>query len=112
MENYTSFLRVHAEGNQLEGNISANLGIYPHLNYVDISYNLSVNVLVGKITMELGDLTYLFGINLSHNQLSRMISLELGKLYNLESPDLSKNYLSGPIPQQLVYSSRISLLKL
>ena len=84
-------------GNELTGEIPAELGNLPSLG----SLALSANELTGEIPAELGDLPNLEWLGLSGNQLTGEIPAELGGLTNLEVLSLSGNQLTGEIPAEL-----------
>ncbi|CAF2199764.1 unnamed protein product [Brassica napus] len=63
--------------------------------------DLSGNELSGDIPAELGGLVELQALNLSHNELSGSIPESFSGLKNVESLDLSFNRLQGRIPSQL-----------
>ncbi|KAM3704116.1 hypothetical protein ACJW31_04G151300 [Castanea mollissima] len=117
LKNCTSLFRVRLDQNHLSGNIAEDFGIYPNLDYIDLSYNnlygqlslgeavqlhfldLSLNHLDGEIPKELGRLTFLLELYLNNNKLSQNIPYNLGMLSNLEGLNLARNTLSGLIPE-------------
>ncbi|KAH7688390.1 Leucine-rich repeat protein, partial [Dioscorea alata] len=70
------------------------------INYFS-GLDLSCNQLVGKIPMEMGNMSWLRALNLSNNQLSGPIPYTISRLTDIESLDLSYNMLTGSIPTQL-----------
>lgn len=62
--------------------------------------DLSSNMLVGNIPVEIGLLKELAMLNLSHNHLSGSIPASIGNMSGLGSLDLSYNRLNGHIPPQ------------
>nr|GEV06400.1 hypothetical protein [Tanacetum cinerariifolium] len=116
--NCSTLIRVRFEINQFQGDISNIFGVYPSLNFFDVSHNkfhgqlsqnwdskgawgdekfdnlsLSVNNLSGVIPQELGSLSQLNVIDLSKDSyLPRGIDI-----------DLSYNELTGPVPPYAVF---------
>ena len=123
---------LYLNGNQLEGEIPAELGNLMSLRRVDLGTNqlaapipptvgglvnlvflrLSNNQLTGGIPTELGGLINLRYLHLAHNQLTGHIPLELGNLANLSELRLSGNQLSGCIPSQLQHVNVSDLVEL
>ncbi|KAL7208647.1 hypothetical protein ACSBR1_030394 [Camellia fascicularis] len=129
LRNCSSLYRVRFEGNQLSGNISEDVGIYPNLVYIDLSHNnfhnpsefgkLDNNHLLGSIPPEFRKLSNLENLNLASNDLSGSIHGALWKCLkllnlnlssnrfgenipvSLQSLDLSHNLVTGMIPQQI-----------
>ncbi|KAK8991608.1 hypothetical protein V6N11_062613 [Hibiscus sabdariffa] len=97
LKNCTSLYRVRLEHNQLTGNVSEDLGIYPNLNYLD----LSDNKLFGELSSKWGQCHNLTSLRLSNNNISGEIPSELGKATQLRVCDLSSNHLTGGIPKEL-----------
>ena len=95
-------------GNQLSGEIPAELGNLLNLE----SLNLNGNQLNGGIPAELGNLSNLTFLSLNGNQLSGGIPAELGNLSNLTSLNLNGNQLSGGIPAELGNLSNLTFLSL
>ena len=88
---------LHLSGNQLGGEIPAELGSLANLE----GLYLGGNQLGGEIPAWLGSLANLKELDLGGNQLSGEIPAELGNLANLEELDLGGNQLSGCIPSSL-----------
>ena len=63
--------------------------------------SLRGNQLNGEIPAQLGALSELERLVIDDNQLSGEIPVELGNLSNLQWLDLDRNLLSGPIPSAL-----------
>ncbi|XP_058222205.1 MDIS1-interacting receptor like kinase 2-like isoform X2 [Rhododendron vialii] len=117
----SSLVRVRLEGNQLTGNISEDFGVYPHLDYLDLSRNefygkisgnwrkcpklqslrMAGNNITGSIPPELGDSAQLHRLDLSSNHLTGEIPKELGKVSSLWELYLNDNQLSGGIPREI-----------
>ncbi|KAH7843269.1 hypothetical protein Vadar_014564 [Vaccinium darrowii] len=117
----SSLFRVRLEGNQLTGSISEDFGVYPNLNFLDLSHNkfdgeiseiwsrfpklqslrMAGNNITGSIPPELGDSAQLHRLDLSSNQLTGEIPKELGKLSSLWELYLNDNQLSGEIPREI-----------
>ena len=89
--------KLEVNGNDLTGEIPAELGNLTNLTHLSLSFNQ----LTGAIPAELGDLTNLQTLYLDGNQLTGEISAELGDLTNLTHLDLYLNQLTGEIPAEL-----------
>ena len=85
------------QGNQLTGEIPAELGSLANLR----GLGLNDNQLTGEIPAELGSLTNLEWLWLFNNELTGGIPAELGSLTNLTDLDLFSNQLTGGIPAEL-----------
>nr|XP_027090152.1 MDIS1-interacting receptor like kinase 2-like [Coffea arabica] len=121
LKNCTSLLRAVFNGNQLTGNLSKMFGVYPHLDFMDLSNNnfhgelsgnwgrcrnlstlkIAENNISGPIPPELGNLAQLGVLNLSSNHLTGKIPMEFGKLRSMLNLFLQDNQLSGSIPQEM-----------
>ncbi|KAI5569799.1 hypothetical protein BDE02_12G101400 [Populus trichocarpa] len=131
LKNCSSLIRLFLYNNQLSENISEAFGIYPHLNYIDLSDNelygelswkwqqfrsltaliISGNRISGEIPVELGKTTHLQALHLSSNQIVGRIPKELGKLKLIELT-LNDNQLSGDIPFDVTALSSLRRLGL
>ncbi|KAJ7959019.1 Receptor protein kinase-like protein [Quillaja saponaria] len=129
--NLRKLTRVRLEENQLTGNIAA-FGVYPSLEYIDLSNNklygelsskwarchnltsfkISNNNISGSIPPELGEANKLVVLQLSSNQLSGEIPKEVGSLTSLVELLLSNNSFSGIIPQEIGLLSDLQKLDL
>ncbi|CAI0548269.1 unnamed protein product [Linum tenue] len=98
LKNCSTLTRLRLEKNQLTGNISQDLGVYPDLNYAD----LSDNKLQGELrSWNWGSLYNLSTLKLARNNISGEIPAEVGKAPHLNLLDLSSNRLTGLIPGEL-----------
>ncbi|XP_034920301.1 uncharacterized protein [Populus alba] len=97
LRNCTSLFRLRLDRNQLTGNISIDFGLYPNLNYVDLTHN----DLSGELTWKWGGFHNLKSLKLSNNNITGEIPSELGKATGLQIIDLSSNLLKGTIPKEL-----------
>uniref|UniRef100_A0A804IQY0 non-specific serine/threonine protein kinase n=1 Tax=Musa acuminata subsp. malaccensis TaxID=214687 RepID=A0A804IQY0_MUSAM len=97
LKNCTGLSRLYLHHNQFTGDISHNLGVYPHLWYVDLSFNS----LSGTLSPDWGSWHNLTCLKISNNNITGVIRPELGHLSNLQKLDLSSNYLQGEIPKSL-----------
>ncbi|CDP19734.1 unnamed protein product [Coffea canephora] len=120
-KNCSSLLRARFEGNRFQGNLSEMFGIYPFLDFIDLSNNefygelssnwgkckllktllVAENNITGGIPPEIGNLTQLHALNLSLNSLSGEIPRAVGELAYMLRLDLHHNQLTGSIPQEL-----------
>ncbi|PHU18600.1 hypothetical protein BC332_14295 [Capsicum chinense] len=64
-------------------------------------FDLSSNVLTGKIPEKIGLLSGIPFLNISRNNLSRTIPKTIGEMISLKSLDLSNNHFTGEIPVTL-----------
>ncbi|RHN66942.1 putative leucine-rich repeat-containing, plant-type, leucine-rich repeat domain, L [Medicago truncatula] len=74
--------------------------------------DLSVNHLIGEVTLELFRLVQVQTLNLSHNNLNGTIPREIGGMKNMESLDLSSNKFYGDIPQSMSLLTFLGYLNL
>ena len=111
---------LYLDGNQLTGEIPAELGDLSNLEVLSLGGNQLTgsipaelgNQLTGEIPAELGDLTNLTHLYLYDNQLTGEIPAELGDLTNLELLSLYGNQLTGEIPAELGDLTNLELLSL
>nr|XP_015888393.2 MDIS1-interacting receptor like kinase 2-like [Ziziphus jujuba var. spinosa] len=108
MKNCSTLVTVSIEGNQLTGNISQVFGIYPKLNYMDISNKK----FVGKLPGSWGQYGKLTMLNISNNKVSGGLLPDLGKASQLHVLDMSSNLLAGKIPKELGQMKLLYILKL
>ncbi|XP_031386167.1 probable leucine-rich repeat receptor-like protein kinase At1g35710 [Punica granatum] len=97
LKNCSTLFRVRLEYNQLTGDISDALGIYPNLNYLD----LSNNELHGMLPARIGQYNNLTLLRMSNNKIYGALPSELGNMKKLTILDLSTNNLSGGITKGL-----------
>ncbi|XP_065007738.1 MDIS1-interacting receptor like kinase 2-like isoform X2 [Musa acuminata AAA Group] len=95
LKNCTTLERVRLEHNQLTGDVSQCLGMYPHLYYMDLSFNL----LSGTLPPDWARWHNLTRLRISNNNITGVIPTEFGQLTKLQDLDLSSNYLQGEIPK-------------
>ncbi|GAY64839.1 hypothetical protein CUMW_236620 [Citrus unshiu] len=97
LEKLHSLIRVRLDGNNLTGNISEALGIYPNLTFIDISRNN----FYGEISSNWGKCPKLGTLNVSMNNITGGIPREIGNSSQLQALDLSLNHIVGDIPKEL-----------
>ncbi|KMT20071.1 hypothetical protein BVRB_1g000900 [Beta vulgaris subsp. vulgaris] len=83
-------------------------GFFSSLESLDLSHNL----LVGNIELQLDALVGLRSLNLSSNKLTGSIPINLGKLKGLEQLQLSTNQFQGTIPEELASYKNLTILDL
>ncbi|CDP19636.1 unnamed protein product [Coffea canephora] len=101
LKNCSSIIRARFNGNHFHGNLSEMFGIYPFLDFIDLSNNAFYNNITGGISPEIGNLTQLHVLDLSSNYLSGEIPRVVGKLASMLNLYLHDNKLTGGIPQEL-----------
>ena len=104
----TDLVDLYLWGNELSGEIPAELGGLTSLQRLE----LARNTLSGEIPVELGDLANLELLTLSSNMLTGGIPVELGNLANLEVLYLWGNQLDGEIPVELGNLANLQRLSL
>ncbi|KAI5355521.1 hypothetical protein L3X38_008416 [Prunus dulcis] len=120
LKNCKALSRVRIEKNQLTSNISEDFGVYPNLDFMDMSHNnlygeishnwgqcpnletlrMAGNNLIGSIPPEIGNATKIHVLDLSSNHLVGLIPREFRKLSSLVKLMLNGNQLSGCIPSE------------
>ena len=99
---------LHIGGNQLTGELPADLGNLTNLTRLDIA----VNQLNGPLPAELGNLVNLKSLRFQINQFSGEIPAELGNLAELTQIIGHTNRLSGRIPSELGDLANLQNLRL
>ncbi|KAM7466659.1 hypothetical protein LguiB_014221 [Lonicera macranthoides] len=74
--------------------------------------NLSSSGLVGSLSPNIGNLSFLRHIALQNNSLQGQIPPEIGRLFRLQSLRLYSNSLEGEIPANLSHCKRLMLISL
>ncbi|XP_056856545.1 BRASSINOSTEROID INSENSITIVE 1-associated receptor kinase 1-like [Raphanus sativus] len=103
-----SVTRVDLGNANLSGQLVAQLGQLPNLQYLE----LYSNNITGPIPEQLGNLTELVSLDLYLNNLSGPIPSSLGRLKKLRFLRLNNNSLSGEIPRSLTAVSSLQVLDL
>ncbi|TYG36440.1 hypothetical protein ES288_D13G066000v1 [Gossypium darwinii] len=106
--NENSVTRVDLGNANLSGQLVAQLGQLPNLQYLE----LYSNNITGTIPEELGNLTNLVSLDLYLNNLAGGIPTTLGKLTKLRFLRLNNNTLTGQIPQVLTAINSLQVLDL
>ncbi|XP_024170756.2 MDIS1-interacting receptor like kinase 2 [Rosa chinensis] len=106
LETCTSLFRVRLDGNQFTGNISKHFGVYPNLNFIDLSHNR----FYGELSKNWGLCQNLAALRFAVNNLSGPLPPEIGNATRIQELDLSSNQLEGAIPKE--FERLTSLLKL
>ncbi|CDP19277.1 unnamed protein product [Coffea canephora] len=132
LQNCSSLVRARFNGNRFQGNLSEMFGIYPSLDFIDLSNNkfygklssnwgkckmlktliVAKNNITGGIPPEIGNLAQLHTLNLSSNYLSGEIPREIGELTQLSELDLSQNFFTGAIPSEFQNLQNLGTLDL
>ncbi|PIA31282.1 hypothetical protein AQUCO_05100070v1 [Aquilegia coerulea] len=132
LKNCKTLVRFRLDGNKLHGNISDFFGIYPQLDFIDLSNNkfygellnnwseykilrdfrISNNNITGRIPSGLAALKKLGNLDISMNNLIGEIPRELGGLTSLLKLDLSGNNLDGNLPKEFGRLSSLANLDL
>ncbi|KAJ0252003.1 BRASSINOSTEROID INSENSITIVE 1-associated receptor kinase 1 [Hirschfeldia incana] len=103
-----SVVRVDLGNANLSGQLVAQLGQLPNLQYLE----LYSNNITGPIPEQLGNLTELVSLDLYLNNLSGPIPPTLGRLQKLRFLRLNNNSLSGEIPRSLTAVLSLQVLDL
>ncbi|KAI3824666.1 hypothetical protein L1987_06133 [Smallanthus sonchifolius] len=77
-----------------------------------IGLDLSDMGLVGRISPDIGSLSFLTSLDLSNNSFHGSIPEEIGNLSSLQDLMLNNNELTGPVPRTLFNQSSIRLIEL
>ncbi|XP_062028718.1 MDIS1-interacting receptor like kinase 2-like [Rosa rugosa] len=101
-----SLFRLRLEWNQLTGNISEDFGVYPHLQFIDLSHNN----LYGEVSHTWGQCPHLATLRIAENNLTGSIPPEISNAAQIHELDLSSNKLVGVIPKD--FGRMTSLVKL
>ncbi|XP_058752070.1 MDIS1-interacting receptor like kinase 2-like [Vicia villosa] len=88
------------------GNITDSFGVYPQLDYLE----LSDNQFYGHLSPNWGNCKNLTSLKIDNNNLTGTIPSELGRATNLHELNLSSNHLTGRIPKEL--DNLVSLIEL
>lgn len=128
---YENLEILDLSGNNLMGDIPAEMGLLSKLRYLNLSWNnlesrmppelgyfqnltvldLRSNGLIGSIPGDICDSRSLAILQLDGNSLAGPIPDEIGNCSSLYLLSLSHNNLSGPIPESLSLLSKLKILK-
>ena len=89
--------KLDLEGNQLSGQIPAELGRLSKMLWI----NLSHNQLSGEVPPQFGNLSELVGLQLRNNRFTGSIPPQLGNLHKLKGLQIADNQFTGCIPAEL-----------
>ncbi|XP_050136779.1 MDIS1-interacting receptor like kinase 2-like [Malus sylvestris] len=104
-----SLVRVRLEGNQFtSNNISEDFGVYPNLQFVDLSHNN----LHGEISHIWGQCPNLTTLRIAGNKLTGSIPSEIVNANKIQELDFSANHLVGVVPKDLGRLTSMLNLKL
>nr|AIY22765.1 somatic embryogenesis receptor-like kinase 5 protein [Gossypium hirsutum] len=106
--NENSVIRVDLGNANLSGQLVAQLGQLPNLQYLE----LYSNNIIGIIPEELGNIINLVSLDLYLNNLIGGIPIILGKLIKLRFLRLNNNILIGQIPRVLIAINSLQVLDL
>ncbi|RWR97624.1 MDIS1-interacting receptor like kinase 2-like protein [Cinnamomum micranthum f. kanehirae] len=133
ISNLKKLTRIGLHENQMSaaGNISEDFGVYPHLEFIDLSDNrsygelfspnwgesrnltrmrMSRNAITGSIPPGFAQLTELAVLSLSSNNLTGEIPKEFWKQASLMNLSLNDNCLSGQLPPESGQLSNLQIL--
>ncbi|KAB2601842.1 LRR receptor-like serine/threonine-protein kinase [Pyrus ussuriensis x Pyrus communis] len=104
-----SLVRVSLQRNQFtSNNISEDFGVYPNLQFVDLSYNN----LSGEISGIWGQCPNLTTLRIAGNNLTGSIPSEIVNATKIQELDFSSNHLVGVVPKDLGRLTSMVNLKL
>ncbi|XP_009340551.3 MDIS1-interacting receptor like kinase 2-like [Pyrus x bretschneideri] len=104
-----SLVRVSLQRNQFtSNNISEDFGVYPNLQFVDLSYNN----LSGEISGIWGQCPNLTTLRIAGNNLTGSIPSEIVNATKIQELDFSSNHLVGVVPKNLGRLTSMVNLKL
>ncbi|KAK4745191.1 hypothetical protein SAY87_011503 [Trapa incisa] len=92
----SSLVRLRLERNMFNENITESFGVFPNLNFVD----LSNNGFYGEISSNWGRCPNLADLRIAGTNVSGRLPPEIGNSPSLQSLDLSSNHLTGEIPKE------------
>ncbi|CAL9217508.1 unnamed protein product [Arabidopsis halleri] len=132
LRNCKSLIRAKFVGNKFIGNISEAFGLYPDLDFIDLSHNkfngeissnwqkspklgaliMSNNNITGAIPPEIWNMKQLVELDLSTNNLTAELPEAIGNLTNLSRLRLNGNQLSGRVPAGISFLTNLESLDL
>ncbi|RID62773.1 hypothetical protein BRARA_E01821 [Brassica rapa] len=127
-----SLMRARFTGNRFTGDVSEAFGVYPHLDFIDLSHNkfhgrisgnwdksrkllyliMSNNNITGPIPPEIWRMTQLGELDLSTNNLTGVLPEAIGNLTALTRLKLNGNQFSGRIPEGIRFLTKLEYLDL